>query len=161
MNFVEHVFLILIVKMRSFRITLLWFLDRDKCSIAGRISFRSWMKPEAEHDFFFSDPNANFFFKSDPLWKLITKMTHFYFLRFFFLSFSSFPPFQMAGMSPLPDMCQLVTGWDDVTFFFNFFCSFPPFQLAGLIFLFFFRFFGNNIYIIKIQIMINKKHDKY
>jgi len=92
--------------------------------------------------FLFSDPNAKKNFKSDSLWKLITKMTHFHFLGFFFVVFL-IPTVSNGGNEPpswhvsARDRLRLM--WP---FFFNFFCSFPPFQLAGLIFLFlFFLFF--------------------
>jgi len=59
--------------------------------------------------FFLFDPICKKKFKSKPLSDLFPKMTYFLFLVFF-LSFSSFPPFETAGMSPLSDTCQIVTG---------------------------------------------------
>jgi len=48
---------------------------------------------------FFSDPNAKKISSLTPFEKKFSKGPTFIFWGFF-LSFSSFPPFQMAGMSP-------------------------------------------------------------
>ena len=72
------------------------------------------------------------------------------FVRFFFLSFSSFPPFETAGMNPLSDTCLRVTGSAGLTcffFFLNFFHS-RRLKWRDWIFDFFFRFlfFGQHIH---------------
>ena len=55
----------------------------------------------------------------------------------FFLSFFPFPPFETAGMSPLPWHLSTRDRRDRCDYFF----SLPPFEMAGLNFLIFFRFF--------------------
>jgi len=86
-------------------------------------------------------------------------MTNFLFLLVFFLSFSSFLPFETAGMSSLSDTYLRMTNSAGLTCFFFIFFSFPPFIMAGLdILFFFFSFyvFWDNICILKTQIRINK-----
>ena len=91
-------------------------------------------------EFFFPNPIAKKKFKSDPLWKKISKMTHFHFWFFFFVFFS-IPAIWNGGTEPMADTCPTVTGWRDWTvFFFKFFFRSPRFDWRD--WLFFFVFFG-------------------
>ena len=67
-----------------------------------------------------------FFFYLTLYAKKISNLTSYqiYFLKwpiFNFWSFSSFPPFETAGMSPLSDTCQIVTSCCRFDFFFYLF----------------------------------------
>jgi len=64
-------------------------------------------------------------------------MTH-----FLFLPFPSFPPFETAGMSLLPQHLSARDRRDRFDFFFfNFFSPLPQFEMAGLNCYYFFSFF--------------------
>jgi len=89
-----------------------------------------------------------------PFEKKFSKWPTFIFREFFFCRFPHFRRFKWREWAPAWHVSvRHRLKWCDV--FFLIFFSFPPFQLAGLTFLFyffdFFCFFGNNIYIIKIQ----------
>jgi len=97
-------------------------------------TLKLWHKDE----FFFSQkkfqiwPPIRFISQNDPLSIFVG----------FFLSFSSFPPFETAGMSRHSDTCQILTGmqvW--LLFFFNFFGHYRHFKWRDWIFNFFFVFF--------------------
>jgi len=96
-----------------------------------------------------SDPICQNFSKS--LSDLFLKMTHFLFLLVFFLSFSTFPPFETVGMSPLPWHLSARDRFD----FFFFFCHYRHLKWRDWIVIIFFVFLGN-ICTIKTQIIINK-----
>jgi len=68
-----------------------------------------------------------------------------FFGDFFFVVFL-IPAVSNGRNEPLPDTCQSVTGWNDVTFFLFFV---PAIPIGGTDFFIFFLF-GNNMYIIKI-----------
>ena len=100
-----------------------------------------WLKLKPKLEIFLYRPCMQKNSKSDPLSDLFPKMTHFFFFVFY-LSFSSFPPFETAGMSPLSNTCLRVTGSACLTFFFFLISfSFPPFEMAGLDIWFFFFVF--------------------
>jgi len=80
-----------------------------------------------------------------PFENFFPKWPTFIFGFFFFLSFSPFPPFQMARLNVCLSRVQPSQADVIGQFFLKFFFSFPPFRLAGLTF--FFVFFRHNIYI--------------
>jgi len=89
-------------------------------------------------NFFFSDPIAKNIFKSDPLWEKKFQNDPLLFLDFFFfLSFSPFPSFQMAGMSFCPTRVQPSQADVIGRFFFNFFFRSRRLEWRDWLFFFF------------------------